>query len=310
MPSTCLLCAAGPVVPPFCYCPPIHIPRDLSKGLTCSWFFAWWTGPEPSRPVAVLPDLGFCSFSLALVALAGGSPERAAVFLIYRKGSGAGRSFRAQDWCKDVSDRLAPPAGCGLNYHKRCAFSIPNNCSGARKRRLSSTSLASGHSVRLSTSESLPCMADELVRGWGAGGLVAGNWGVGVRRQGPAMGTRTNMSPPFLLTIEPQYHRAPASPPSILLLLLFCLLLHGPPHRAGQDAALQGEGPAHVPHPQLHAAHRLPGLQETPQGSLSPGPAVQRSAGPPWGRQMGSEGPHRHILSGPGASLTWACGRN
>uniref|UniRef100_G3TQT3 protein kinase C n=1 Tax=Loxodonta africana TaxID=9785 RepID=G3TQT3_LOXAF len=53
---------------------------------------------------------------------------------------------------------------CGLNYHKRCAFSIPNNCSGARKRRLSSTSLASGHSVRLGTSESLPCLADELSR--------------------------------------------------------------------------------------------------------------------------------------------------
>uniref|UniRef100_A0A8B9J5W1 Serine/threonine-protein kinase n=1 Tax=Astyanax mexicanus TaxID=7994 RepID=A0A8B9J5W1_ASTMX len=31
--------------------------------------------------------------------------------------------------------------GCGLNYHKRCAFSIPNNCTGARKRRLSTTSL-------------------------------------------------------------------------------------------------------------------------------------------------------------------------
>ncbi|XP_056652244.1 serine/threonine-protein kinase D2 isoform X2 [Monodelphis domestica] len=54
--------------------------------------------------------------------------------------------------------------GCGLNYHKRCAFSIPNNCSGARKRRLSSTSLASGHSLRLGTSESLPCTADELNR--------------------------------------------------------------------------------------------------------------------------------------------------
>ncbi|XP_057567707.1 serine/threonine-protein kinase D2 isoform X2 [Hippopotamus amphibius kiboko] len=54
--------------------------------------------------------------------------------------------------------------GCGLNYHKRCAFSIPNNCSGARKRRLSSTSLASGHSVRLGTSESLLSMTDELSR--------------------------------------------------------------------------------------------------------------------------------------------------
>ncbi|PWA28265.1 hypothetical protein CCH79_00019702 [Gambusia affinis] len=36
--------------------------------------------------------------------------------------------------------RCAPPAGCGLNYHKRCAFKIPNNCSG-RKRRLSNISL-------------------------------------------------------------------------------------------------------------------------------------------------------------------------
>ncbi|KAK7142849.1 hypothetical protein R3I94_012262 [Phoxinus phoxinus] len=31
--------------------------------------------------------------------------------------------------------------GCGLNYHKRCAFKIPNNCSGVRKRRLSNQSL-------------------------------------------------------------------------------------------------------------------------------------------------------------------------
>ncbi|XP_040833787.1 serine/threonine-protein kinase D2 isoform X2 [Ochotona curzoniae] len=54
--------------------------------------------------------------------------------------------------------------GCGLNYHKRCAFNIPNNCSGARKRRLSSTSLASGHSVRLGSSESLPCTSEELSR--------------------------------------------------------------------------------------------------------------------------------------------------
>uniref|UniRef100_A0A8C0IX28 Serine/threonine-protein kinase n=1 Tax=Chelonoidis abingdonii TaxID=106734 RepID=A0A8C0IX28_CHEAB len=33
--------------------------------------------------------------------------------------------------------------GCGLNYHKRCAFKIPNNCSGVRKRRLSNVSLPS-----------------------------------------------------------------------------------------------------------------------------------------------------------------------
>uniref|UniRef100_S4R9R9 Uncharacterized protein n=1 Tax=Petromyzon marinus TaxID=7757 RepID=S4R9R9_PETMA len=33
--------------------------------------------------------------------------------------------------------------GCGLNYHKRCAFKIPNNCSGMRKRRQSTHSTGS-----------------------------------------------------------------------------------------------------------------------------------------------------------------------
>ncbi|XP_056468311.1 serine/threonine-protein kinase D2 [Gadus chalcogrammus] len=59
---------------------------------------------------------------------------------------------------KDLSP-LLHPAGCGLNYHKRCAFSIPNNCSGARKRRLSTTSLTSSQSLRLSASESLSSVA-------------------------------------------------------------------------------------------------------------------------------------------------------
>uniref|UniRef100_A0A673XVS8 Serine/threonine-protein kinase n=1 Tax=Salmo trutta TaxID=8032 RepID=A0A673XVS8_SALTR len=53
--------------------------------------------------------------------------------------------------------------GCGLNYHKRCAFSIPNNCSGARKRRLSTTSLTSSQSLRLSTSESLSSVGTSSV---------------------------------------------------------------------------------------------------------------------------------------------------
>lgn len=34
--------------------------------------------------------------------------------------------------------------GCGLNYHKRCAFKIPNNCSGVRRRRSSNVSLTGG----------------------------------------------------------------------------------------------------------------------------------------------------------------------
>uniref|UniRef100_A0A673W4Z1 Serine/threonine-protein kinase n=1 Tax=Salmo trutta TaxID=8032 RepID=A0A673W4Z1_SALTR len=71
-------------------------------------------------------------------------------------------SYRAPAFCDHCGEMLFGLVrqglkcdGCGLNYHKRCAFSIPNNCSGARKRRLSTTSLNSSQSLRLSTSESL-----------------------------------------------------------------------------------------------------------------------------------------------------------
>ncbi|XP_028921040.1 serine/threonine-protein kinase D2 [Ornithorhynchus anatinus] len=80
-------------------------------------------------------------------------------------------SYRAPAFCDHCGEMLFGLVrqglkcdGCGLNYHKRCAFSIPNNCSGARKRRLSSTSLVSSQSLRLLTTESLPCGTDELTR--------------------------------------------------------------------------------------------------------------------------------------------------
>ncbi|XP_041092263.1 serine/threonine-protein kinase D2-like [Polyodon spathula] len=78
-------------------------------------------------------------------------------------------SYRAPAFCDHCGEMLFGLVrqglkcdGCGLNYHKRCAFSIPNNCSGARKRRLSSTSLTSTPSLRLSTTESItPIIAIE-----------------------------------------------------------------------------------------------------------------------------------------------------
>uniref|UniRef100_A0A8D2LHI2 Serine/threonine-protein kinase n=1 Tax=Varanus komodoensis TaxID=61221 RepID=A0A8D2LHI2_VARKO len=84
-------------------------------------------------------------------------------------------SYRAPAFCDHCGEMLFGLVrqglkcdGCGLNYHKRCAFSIPNNCSGARKRRLSSTSLASAQSLRLSASSSPSCTSDDLVsqRAW------------------------------------------------------------------------------------------------------------------------------------------------
>ncbi|KAI7800808.1 putative serine/threonine-protein kinase D2 [Triplophysa rosa] len=71
-------------------------------------------------------------------------------------------SYRAPAFCDHCGEMLFGLVrqglkcdGCGLNYHKRCAYSIPNNCSGVRKRRLSTTSLTSSQSLRLSTTESL-----------------------------------------------------------------------------------------------------------------------------------------------------------
>ncbi|XP_077394756.1 serine/threonine-protein kinase D1 isoform X2 [Festucalex cinctus] len=57
-------------------------------------------------------------------------------------------SYRAPAFCDHCGEMLwglvrqgLKCEGCGLNYHKRCAFKIPNNCSGVRKRRPSNVSL-------------------------------------------------------------------------------------------------------------------------------------------------------------------------
>ncbi|XP_053193435.1 serine/threonine-protein kinase D3-like [Scomber japonicus] len=58
-------------------------------------------------------------------------------------------SYKAPAFCDDCGEMLwglvrqgLKCEGCGLNYHKRCAFKIPNNCSGVKKRRLSNVSLS------------------------------------------------------------------------------------------------------------------------------------------------------------------------
>uniref|UniRef100_A0A8C1B9B9 Protein kinase D1 n=1 Tax=Cyprinus carpio carpio TaxID=630221 RepID=A0A8C1B9B9_CYPCA len=53
--------------------------------------------------------------------------------------------------------------GCGLNYHKRCAFKIPNNCSGIRKRRLSNVSLTGLPNTRSVSAEPSPSTSDEAL---------------------------------------------------------------------------------------------------------------------------------------------------
>ncbi|XP_077421505.1 serine/threonine-protein kinase D1 isoform X3 [Vanacampus margaritifer] len=76
-------------------------------------------------------------------------------------------SYRAPAFCDHCGEMLwglvrqgLKCEGCGLNYHKRCAFKIPNNCSGVRKRRPSNVSLTGAQAVpegrRLSAEPSPP----------------------------------------------------------------------------------------------------------------------------------------------------------
>uniref|UniRef100_A0A8C6WF44 non-specific serine/threonine protein kinase n=1 Tax=Neogobius melanostomus TaxID=47308 RepID=A0A8C6WF44_9GOBI len=53
-------------------------------------------------------------------------------------------------------------SSCGLNYHKRCVFKIPNTCSGERRRRFSALSLTSGTSGTSGGRSLLSCLSPQL----------------------------------------------------------------------------------------------------------------------------------------------------
>ncbi|MCJ8737079.1 hypothetical protein PDJAM_G00019720 [Pangasius djambal] len=79
-------------------------------------------------------------------------------------------SYRAPAFCDHCGEMLwglvrqgLKCEGCGLNYHKRCAFKIPNNCSGIRKRRLSNVSLTGLTNTRSVSAEPSPSPSDEAL---------------------------------------------------------------------------------------------------------------------------------------------------
>uniref|UniRef100_A0A8C1E4S1 protein kinase C n=2 Tax=Cyprinus carpio TaxID=7962 RepID=A0A8C1E4S1_CYPCA len=79
-------------------------------------------------------------------------------------------SYRAPAFCDHCGEMLwglvrqgLKCEGCGLNYHKRCAFKIPNNCSGIRKRRLSNVSLTGLPNTRSVSAEPSPSTSDEAL---------------------------------------------------------------------------------------------------------------------------------------------------
>ncbi|XP_026520316.1 serine/threonine-protein kinase D1 [Notechis scutatus] len=77
-------------------------------------------------------------------------------------------SYRAPAFCDHCGEMLwglvrqgLKCEGCGLNYHKRCAFKIPNNCSCVRKRRLSNVSLTGLGNIRTMSAELSSTLVDE-----------------------------------------------------------------------------------------------------------------------------------------------------
>ncbi|XP_026142100.1 serine/threonine-protein kinase D1 isoform X1 [Carassius auratus] len=79
-------------------------------------------------------------------------------------------SYRAPAFCDHCGEMLwglvrqgLKCEGCGLNYHKRCAFKIPNNCSGIRKRRLSNVSLTGLTNTRSVSADPSPSTSDEAL---------------------------------------------------------------------------------------------------------------------------------------------------
>jgi len=64
-----------------------------------------------------------------------------------------------------VNHSLNVFTGCGLNFHKRCAFKIPNNCSYDRQRRTSTSSISSiSYSVKDKNEPSTPTEVCYILR--------------------------------------------------------------------------------------------------------------------------------------------------
>ena len=161
------------------------------------------------------------------------------------------------------SPLLPPPpplSGCGLDFHKRCAFQLPNNCSRARRQVSTSFSL---FPPRRPHTRSLSNQA-------GGGSLEEVSNIVACSTRKERQVTFSSTDNVLTLPIWPldQHDQA----------LLQASVLGGAPGLAGGRVRRQEQGPgaSHLPHPQLHQTHRLPVLPPAAQRALQTGAAVLR----------------------------------
>lgn len=150
------------------------------------------------------------------------------------------------------------PSGCGLDFHKRCAFQLPNDCSCARRQVSTSFSLFPPRRPRTHSLSNQAGGSLEEVKGKKTSYSMKP-----VKHPFSQMGTLTT------LAICP-------SPDQHVQALLEASVLDRAPSLAGNRGRVQSAGPSHLPHPQLHQAHRVPALSPSAQRALQTGSAVLR----------------------------------
>ncbi|XP_074861196.1 serine/threonine-protein kinase D1-like [Carettochelys insculpta] len=126
------------------------------------------------------PDSGACAGDLIEVVL----PASVSLDFTIRPHVLLVHSYKAPAFCDYCGEMLwglvrqgLKCQGCGLNYHKRCAFKIPNNCRGVRRSQLTSRSLGTLTSPR----------APGLGQSVGGSLEEISHWKWGQRAQGPTL---------------------------------------------------------------------------------------------------------------------------
>lgn len=145
-----------------------------------------------------------------------------------------------------------------MDFHKRCAFLLPNDCSRARRQVSTSLSLFPPRRPR---THSLSNQAGGSLEEVSEGSLRLKH------KQLPApLMTSPVCTPPD------QHVQA------LLEALLQASILGGASSLAGSRVRRteQGSGSAHLPHPQLHQTHHLPVLPPATERTLQAGAAVFR----------------------------------
>lgn len=164
----------------------------------------------------------------------------------------------AKKRCKERLS-VSVSSGCGLDFHKRCAFLLPNDCSRIRRQVSTSFSLFPPRRPRTHSLSSQ------------AGGSLEEVTSV------PASSLLCCFSFfPAPICVSAHLNRFQLLPPvdqPVQAVVQAAIVERAARLARGQEPA---SGPPHLPHPQLHQTHSVPVLPPAAQRALQAGAAVLR----------------------------------